>query len=152
VFWLALGDIGLTLLCVTAVVTRRRTEFLEEHVSVKRAIFARKIAGEGLKRLHRLSKSASEDSKKAEAFFEESAKVLNQYLADKLNLSPQGLTQHMIEGELGKRNANSDAARKIRECFEDCDQVRFGRMSSAGLEPKIMLQKMREIMEALEKI
>lgn len=152
VFWLAVVNGGLTLLTVAALIYRRRHEFLEQNVPIKRALFARKTAGEGLKRLHRMTKSASGDSRKTEAFFEESAKVLNRYLADKLNLSPQGLTQYMIEDELQKLNANPETVQKIRECFEACDQVRFGRMSSAGLESKIMVQKIREIIEVLERL
>lgn len=151
VFWLAAANGVLTLLCIGTAVMHKRHEFLERNVSIKRALFARKIAGAGLKRLGRMA-PASGDSKKAEPFFEESTKVLNQYLADRLNLSAQSLTQYTIEEELSKLNAPSETVQKIRECFEACDRVRFGRMSSAGLESKIMIQKIHEIVEALEKL
>ncbi len=152
VFWLAVGDGVLTLFAVAAALQRKRREFLDQNIPVKRALFARKTVGEGLKRLHRMTQSASGDSRKTEAFFEESAKILNQYLADKLNLSPHGLTQYMIEEELARRNVTPEVVQKIRECFEVCDEVRFGRMSAAGFEPSRMIQSIREIVDTLERL
>ena len=150
VFWLAALDFGMTFLVIGLAVVRRRSEYLNQNVSLKRTLFAKKFVSRGLKRLDHLVKSSS-DAKSDEVFFDESAKILTQYLSDKLNLSPQGLTQDMIEKRLEERWAEADMVQKIRECFEICDQVRFGKLGSHGIDRGQMIKRIREIMYALER-
>ena len=150
VFWLAILDAGITLFCIGLGIMRRRNEYLDQNISLKRTLFAKKYATRGLKRLDRLAKSSG-DAKSDEVFFDESAKILNQYLADKLNLSPQGLTQDMIETRLYERRAEPELIQKIRECFEICNQVRFGRLGSQGIDRDQMIKRISEIIYALER-
>ncbi len=149
-FWLAVMDALLTFGCVGLGIMRKRSEYLDQNISLKRTLFAKKYAGRGLKRLDRLARSSS-DSKSDEVFFDESAKILNQYLSDKLNLSAQGLTQDMIERCLEDRRTDPAIVQKIRECYETCDQVRFGKMGVYGINREEMIMRIREIIYTLER-
>ena len=100
--------------------------------------------------LDHLVTSSGNDVQSDEKFFEESAKILNQYLADKLNLSPQNLTVDLIETQLEKRQINPETIQKIRECYQACDQVRFGKLALEGLDRKSMVEHIREIIYSLE--
>ena len=102
--------------------------------------------------MNRMAKSAAHDPKSFEVFFEEGARILNQYLSDKLNLSPQGLTQDAVEHQLQERQADPATIQKIRECYEICDMVRFGRMSPQGIDCESMIKRIREIIEVLERL
>ena len=145
-FWLTAVDIGITVLCLTFFAFRKREEYLDQNVSLKRMLFAKRNAVRGLKHLEQLAKS----SKEPETFFEESAKALNQYLAGKLNLSPQGLTQRLIETKLKERGATLELIQKIQEVYEQCDLVRFGRIDS-GLEGRAaMLESIKEIISRMD--
>lgn len=151
VFWLALIDGVLTLLCLGLVAIRKRDEYLNQNVSLKRNLFAKKYAKNGLKRLDHLGKSSKSDSKSDAIFFDESAKILNQYLADKLNLSPQGLTHDMIERSLEARHADPLITQKIHACYDLCDQARFAKISFGEVDRVLMIKQIEEIIYALEK-
>lgn len=149
--WLAVMNGVITFVCIGLAVLRKRDEYFEQNVPLKRNLYAKKYAGRGLRRLDRLAKSSSFDSKSDELFFEESTKILNQYLSDKLNLSPQGLTQSMIEQRLGERGAEPETIRRIRECYDMCDQIRFGKMGPQGTDRELVIKQIREIIYALER-
>ena len=150
VFGLAGIDAFLTFVCIGLGIMRKRNEYLDRNISLKRTLYAKKYAGHGLKRLDHLARSSS-DSKSDEVFFEESAKILNQYLSDKLNLSPQGLTQDMVARYLEARRTDPVVVQKIRECYEICDQVRFGKMGVYGINREAMIKQIREIIYTLER-
>ena len=131
---------------------RKRSEYLEHNIPVKRTLFAKKNASRSLGRLNRMARSAVHDPKSFEAFFEEGARILNQYLSDKLNLSPQGLTQDAVEHQPQERQADSSTIQKIRECYEICDMVRFGRLNPQGIDCGSMIKRIREIIEIVERL
>ncbi len=147
---LAVFDALFTLFFVALALIRRRNEYLDQNVSLKRTLFAKKFAARGLSRLNRLAKSSSQDNQSNESFFNESAKILNQYLSDKLNLSTHGLTQNMIEQGLRERNVSLEIIQKIQNCYSLCDQIRFGKWGTAGINREEIIQRIREIIYTLE--
>lgn len=147
---LALLNGLLTASCVVLAVRRRRSEYLDQNISLKRMMFAKKFAARGLKHLDHLAQASTSDLKSDEAFFDESAHILNQYLADKLNLSRQGVTQNLIHERLEARKIDPEVIQKIRECYEICDQVRFGKMASQGIDRELMIKRIQEIIYVLE--
>ncbi len=151
VFGLALLNGLLTFFTIALAIMRRRNEFLDQNVSLKRTLFAKKFAAQGLNRLNRLAKTSSQDGQSDESFFDESAKILNQYLSDKLNLSTHGLTQDLIEQRLVGRKISSDFVQKIQNCYSICDQIRFGKMGAVGVNREEMIHQIREIIYALER-
>lgn len=144
-------NIFLTLLTVGLFYIRRRNEYLDQNISLKRTLFAKKFAARGLSRLNRLAKQGLKEGQSDESFFDESAKILNQYLSDKLNLSTYGLTQNLIEQHLMERNLKPDLISKIQDCYAICDQIRFGKMGAAEVNRDEMIGRIREIIYALER-
>ncbi len=151
IFALSFFNSALTLFCVALAFVRRRNEYLDQNVSLKRTLFAKKFAARGLNRLNQLAKLAAKDGQSDESFFDESAKILNQYLSDKLNLSTYGLTQDLIEQHLFDRKVNPDIVQKIQNCYSICDRVRFGKMGAVGINREAMIHEIREIIYALER-
>ncbi len=147
---LGLFDLALTLLAIIFVLMRRRNEYLDRNISLKRTLFAKKFAAQGLSRLNRLAKMSSKDGQTNESFFDESAKILDHYLSDKLNLSTHGLTQDSIEQGLIEKHVSSDIIQKIKTCYSICDQIRFGKMGGGDLNRQEMIERIREIIYALE--
>lgn len=149
--WLALLNGALTLAALGLGIARERSAYLERNISVKRTLLAKKHAMHGLKHLARLARASSDDPKSVASFFDESAKVLNHYLSNKLNLSAYGMTRDTIELELTSRGVERQTIETIRDCFDLCDQVRFGRMGFGTRERHDMISKIRAIVTTLEK-
>lgn len=143
-------NIVMTISVVGLVILRRRDAYLNQNVSLKRTIYAKKFVAKGLKRLDRLAHSAQKSPQSKEEFFDESARVLNQYLADKLNLSPHGLTLDLIKVRLEERNASPDVIQMIHNFFEGCDQIRFGKLTSDELDHKVVVKRIRDIINFME--
>ncbi|MBI4372792.1 MAG: protein BatD [Candidatus Omnitrophica bacterium] len=150
VFWFALASGAMTVCCGALLYIRKRNEYLNQNLSLKRTLFAKKYAVQGLKRLDRLAKSSASDLKTDVAFFDESAHILNQYLSDKLNLSRQGVTRDLIARKLEDRQTAEEIIRKIHDCYETCDQIRFGKLPSQGIDRGLMIKNIREIIYSLE--
>lgn len=148
---LAVANVILTLFAIGLALMRRRSEFLDQNVSLKRTLFAKKFAARGLSRLNHLAKRSAQDGQSDQSFFDESAKILNQYLSNKLNLSTHGLTQNLIERRLQERNVSPDIIQKIQNCYSLCDQVRFGKMGDVGINREEMIHQIRDIIFTLEK-
>ena len=140
-------NVLMTIVSSGLAILRRRGEYLDQNVSLKRTLYAKKFAGRGLRHLDRLTKSSEPDEK----FFEESAKILNQYLADKLNLSPQNLTLDLIQKHLEEKQAALGLVQNIRGCYEACDQVRFGKLTLEGFDRKSLIERIREIIYLMER-
>lgn len=147
VFWLALVDIVLTLAWFLVLFVQRRSDFLDHNVSLKRNLYARKFARDGFSRLKKLEARVDRGPAELEAFFVEYAKVLNQYIADKLNLSSFGLTQDMVVEELLKRNVETETIELIRYCYSVCDRVRFGRIVQSEDQPREMVERLDAIIK-----
>lgn len=151
VVWFVVVNGILTLISAGLAFMRKRSEYLDRNVSLKRTLFAKRYAVKGLKRLDRLVKSSMKDPKSDEIFFDESAKILNRYLSDKLDLSPHGLIQNVVEERLQALQAEPGTIEKVRGCHEICDRVRFGKMDLQGADRRLMIQNIREIIYALER-
>lgn len=150
--WFEIINFVLTVTGIVLIFVRRRDEFFAENISFKRTYFAKKYARQGLKRLNKLAQSSESGGKTTQQFFDESARILNQYLADKLNLSSHGLTQDIVERHLLARDATPETLEKIRECYGISDQVRFGKMTELQENRRAMIERIQQIMEELERL
>ncbi|MCM8819236.1 MAG: BatD family protein [Candidatus Omnitrophica bacterium] len=92
--------------------------------------FAYKKAKKVLKNIEKLLKEG-----KTNDFFDIVFKTLNQYLADRFNLS-KGVTVEKIEEILGEKNISNDILEKTKTIFSCCDSARYGyqQFSKANLE------------------
>jgi hypothetical protein len=141
----------LTLALLGFVVSLQRSAYLDENIHLKRTLSAKKFARKGIKQLEQLAKRTGDKPEAVIQFFDQCARVLNQYLSDKLNLSEHGMTRDVIEQELMGRGVNAAAVGKIAHCYDACDEVRFGKRGRAPEERREMIKSIREITEEMEK-
>ncbi len=101
-------------------VARKRREKLASNVGYARSLQA------GKKARKRLSKARSLASvEKGLAFFAEVHQTLTSYIADKLNVSPHGLTTDRIAELLAARGADETLIGEINGVLQRCDFARF---------------------------
>ncbi|MBI4387583.1 MAG: protein BatD [Candidatus Omnitrophica bacterium] len=125
-FYLLLTINGvLTMIAFTLLVKNRQEQFLNANIVLKRDRLAKKNAQKLLQKLNHFSKKG--DSEHQKVFFDDVERLMNQYLADKLNLSPGGLTHEMVSERLSARNVSPEIIKKIQEFYDICGLVRFGR-------------------------
>ena len=65
------------------------------------------------------------------AFHEELARTLVEYVADRFNRPPAGLTYEVADELLSSRGVQPELRRRFRSCLESCDFARF--VPAAGL-------------------
>ncbi|OGW81284.1 MAG: hypothetical protein A3G33_06825 [Omnitrophica bacterium RIFCSPLOWO2_12_FULL_44_17] len=147
-----IANVLATLFYIAAVLLRKRNEFFEQNVSFKRKLFARKIAVQGIARLEKLEKQSHKDKDAHWKFYEEAAKLLDQYLADKLNLSSHGITRSLVEQALSREKVERAVVDEINHFYDICDRVRFGRIEQADEDPKLMMKALKQMMNVLEKL
>ena len=118
--FLAAANILLFFLLLFSFYHLHRQNVYAKDDALRRRRQAKSAALGGIKKLKNLKRK--EDS----SFFEESDKVLTQYLADKFNLSAYGGTRREIERELEKRLGVDDALYSdILKIYDVCDHSRF---------------------------
>jgi len=141
--YLALNGAPILLLLVFVSVRRWRHK-LNGDVGYARARTAGKTAK---KRLARANSLASVDT--AGEFFAEINAALTQYIADKLNISPYGLTSDLIKDLLEERSADENLVRDVIELLRQCDFARFapGSVSQSDLDTALI--KARSVMTAI---
>jgi hypothetical protein len=136
----------LTLLFVSAWLRQRREEAWSVNVAGKRDRFAKRNARRLLGKLRRLAREGGEEKKRE--FFDGAERLMNQYLADRLNLSPQGLTLSVVSERLRERGASEDVLGQITRFYENSGAVRYGRMSDFANLAEELLRSIERIVEA----
>jgi hypothetical protein len=148
--WFALLNGVLTFGVLGLIAWRQRSSYLDENVSLKRTLRAGKFARRGLKQLNRLSARNASSAKNSLEFFDQCARVLNQYLSDKINRSKHGMTRDVIQRELESRQTDTHVIKKIHACYDLCDAARFGGAGLTQGKRDEMTGLIREIINALE--
>lgn len=138
-------DIGLTLASLAVIAVQRREEFFSANIALKRELRAKRSAQKMVRHLTLLAKR--EGAKNPQAFFNEAERLMNQYLADKLNLSPSSLTQEILSQRLSGRGASQEAIQKVKRFYEVSGLVRFGRAEVFGLRANEILDSIRQILK-----
>ena len=148
--WVLLVLAGLsTLAALFLLYHYRKEEFYLRNSGLKRRIFAEKRAIQGLRRLLRFQKSTSEKSQKK--FFAEAHKIMCEYLADKFNISAQGITLTEIEAQLAHFQMDSVLYEKIRDFYEVTDRAIFAPNLISGSESAGLITTLQETVKTLEK-
>ena len=119
-----LADFLLTATGIVFAVQHRHREAINLNAAVSRRKFAKRKAKKIFSRLTQLQKKSG--AKNHAFFFEEAEKLINQYLADKLNVSPHNLTVGMISAELLKRNVSGELIKRIQNFYDSCGYIRYG--------------------------
>jgi len=119
---------------------RIKSHAYENDQPLKKRKFASKFAG---KRYKKLIREVSKSTKPKKEFCIEASQILDQYLADRFNLSAQGMTITILENQLMESNVNADLIERIKGFYEAADMARF-----TGYEPET--EKVKEMIETID--
>lgn len=118
IFWvLNLLPVGLWLLVFLYI---KRREKIEGNVVLMRQMRASKIAQKYLKNAKKLIANGQKD-----LFYEETARALWTFVANKLNIKPTDLTKDNIKEELLARVDNSQLVDQLLELINRCEEARY---------------------------
>ena len=130
---------------LTTVLVRRRREKLAADTGRARARGAAKIAK---KRLAQARGLANLDS--VGEFYVEIYRALTSYFADKLNISPHGLTTDSIREELAKRSAAKELIDSFTGVITRCDYARFAPAALTQADIDDTLRESEEVIIRIE--
>ncbi|MDH3890223.1 MAG: BatD family protein [candidate division Zixibacteria bacterium] len=130
---------------ITTVLVRRRREKLAADTGRARARGAAKIAK---KRLAQARALANLDS--VGEFYVEIYRALTSYLADKLNISPHGLTTDTIRQELAERLTPEELIESYTGVITQCDYARFASAALTQSDIDRTLKQSEEVIIRIE--
>jgi hypothetical protein len=125
---------------------RRRREVLEKDVGYARSSRAMKKARKGIAQVKAVINEPG-----TKAFYDHLSRVLNEYLGDKLNLAPAGLTWDQAEERLEQLSIPDDLNKKIRDLYSEFDFVRFASGSVNDEQKTKSLNSLKQILTEFEK-
>jgi hypothetical protein len=140
------ASLALPLLWNIGLLVYRRKQYSEAaHAGMWRARRAQKMAQGRLKQAQKMARTASMD------FYEETAGALYRYVADKLGVSPSGLTTQSIERMLEQRGVPNSLGSAYIKTIEACEFARFTPGERSGEEMEKLLERAEKIIVSLEK-
>ncbi len=129
---------------ITTIVVRRHREKIAADTGRVRARGAAKVAKKRLARARSLARTET-----VEEFYVEIYRALTSYFADKLNISPHGLTTESIRQGLIEQGAPSDLIESYTGVISRCDYARF---APANITQADIEQTLKESEEVIIKI
>jgi hypothetical protein len=129
------------------VIVRKRREQLQSNFGYARSRTASKAARKRLSKARSLAKPVS-----LSEFYAELNLVLIAYIADKLNISPHGLTSEKIKLLLFEKKANESLINEILDVIRKCDFARFAPASVSPVDMHNALSKVELIMSEIERV
>jgi hypothetical protein len=127
------------------VVYRMKKQSEAAHAGLWRSRRARKMAQGRLKNAHKSARTESKD------FYEETASALYAYVADKLGVSPSGLTTKNIDSMMEERLIPEAERKAFVETIESCEFARFTPGERSRGEMESLLERAEKIIVSLEK-
>ena len=109
-------------------------------------VLALRVSRRGLKALARLAYQ-----KDAKIFYETLFKTLQDYLGNRLNMPPAGITSDAVEHALELKDADMEILRKVKSLFDTCDRARFAFFSAQEYELADDLKILQEIIKYFER-
>lgn len=109
------------------VVQKRKRDRLASDVALARSSRAHKLARKHLTRAQRALKAGE-----GEAFYAELSRALRQYVGDKLNVSPAGLTHDVLRARFTAAGLPPEICERLVQFLEHCDAARFAPGSYGG--------------------
>lgn len=129
------------------VIVRKRRQRLQADVGYARSRTASRAARKRLTKARTLLKL-----EKLSEFYAELNLVLTAYIADKLNISPHGLTTDSIELLLTERKAGETLVNEVIDVIRQCDFARFASSTLSQADMHNSLLKVEKIMGAMEAV
>ena len=84
------------------------------------------------------------------AFHVQVARALMNYVADRFNRSPTGLTYDSVDALLVSRGVDTELRRRLRSCVEACDFARFVPAAGRPERRSDLLKDARDLVDLLE--
>ena len=147
---LALADLLLLLAVIFGFFRKRQESLFAKNTALKRRHHARSLAESRMKNLKSLA--ASKDPQAVSDYFEEVEKILTQYLTDKFNLSPYGITRSDLERQLESALGGSDPLfQEILELYRNCETARFAKGSIPEGSKQKAMKVLKDAVARMEK-
>jgi hypothetical protein len=143
-FWV-LQIVPLMAVCF-AMVARRRRDRISRDAGYARYRRAHRQARQGLGAAQKLMRPEV-----SAQFYGAVAKVLSDYLGDKLNLSACGITTPQLRDELEKHQVEEPLLQEVLDFAQTCDYSRFAPASSQLADMETILKHVRDLLARLEK-
>jgi len=143
-FWI-LQIVPLMAVCC-AIVARRRRDRISRDAGYARYRRAHRQARQGLRAAQKLMRAES-----LPQFYGAVAKVLYDYLGDKLNISACGVTAQQLRDELKKYQLEGQLLEEILDFTQTCDYSRFAPASAQLADMETILKRVRNLLARLEK-
>ena len=130
---------------VAASLYRRKKDLLLEDLGYARLQRAPKKARRGMAEARKLVEEG-----KQEEFYNSASKTVREYLGDRLNIPPGGIT-HQVVDELREKGVSKDLLETLSSFFGSCDNARFAPSSISSQEMEDTLELMSTLIDRLEK-
>jgi len=127
------------------IVIRKRREKLQADVGYARSRSALRMARKRLSKAHKLSKTET-----VLDFYAELNSALVSYIADKLNISPHGLTTDKIGELLSEREASEELIADLINIIRKCDYARYAPSTFEQEDIDDSLKTVEELMVGIE--
>ena len=124
---------------------KKREDALNSDVKLKRRIYAFKDAKKQIRSLKNLQKHT--DHK----FFEEAARMMDKFIADKFNASAQGLTWLKVKGFLESSECEPGIIDELKEFYDYCNMARFASAKIDNIAFNRIFDSLISIIEKLER-
>ena len=110
---------------------------------------SRRARGRARRRFRAARRRLSDDD--SAGFHEAVARSLVEYVADRFNRAPAGLTYELAEDLLASRGIDDDLRRRFRACVEACDFARFVPASAQTERRAELLDEAMAVVDAVER-
>jgi hypothetical protein len=124
----------------------RRQARLRRDLGLSRSRRAKTKARKGLQAARRAVEHLD-----SSAFHEQVARTLVEYVADRFNRSPAGMTYESADDLLASRHVDGELRRRYRTCLEQCDFARFVPAASQAERRAEVLEEAGQIVDQLER-
>ena len=129
------------------IVIRRHRQRLAGNIAYARSRGASRQAKKRLATARKLADKAT-----VTEFYAEISRALTSYIADKLNISPNGLTIDSIEQRLRGKSTDDAFILDVQSILQQCDFARFAPASLTDEDINTSLKKAEQVMTMLEGI
>ncbi len=144
--YLIVNGLPLAILAGLVVVRKRREQFAADR-GLARSRAAMRVAKKRLARARSLATPAQ-----AQAFYAEVSSAMYSFVADKLNISPHGLTSDRVGELLKAQGAHPDLVDRIRALVQKADFARFAPSAVGDADINQSLAEAEDIMAQLEEV
>ncbi|MCH8285898.1 protein BatD [candidate division KSB1 bacterium] len=128
-----------------ALIYGKRHQRLNTDIGYRRSRQANAVAVKRLKKAHAFLKETD-----AESFYPEIARVLQEYIADKLNIAAAGIVTGDLEKTLKSKNIDEDILNSYIACLKTCDLHRFASIKSSNDQMERLYDDSKKVIYEME--